>query len=105
MYTTEQIKNKAAAFADKLDRGGCSFHNGLQIGYENGFNDLQAEYEEKYRWIYCYEQLPQTAELVIVDSGNNLHACVAVAFYENEVWKYANGQKLWFRPTIWRHFL
>ena len=73
--------------------------------FKSGYETCQKEYEEKLRWIYCYEKLPKTAELVIVDSGNDLHACVAVAFYENEEWKYANGQKLWFRPIKWRHFL
>lgn len=62
-------------------------------------------YEEKLRWIQVEENLPKTAKLVIVDSGNDLHACVAVAFYENEEWKYANGQKLWFTPKLWRYFL
>ena len=73
--------------------------------YHRGYRDCRKEYEEKLRWINCYEQLPKTAELVIVDSGNDLHACVAVAFYENEEWKYSNGQKLWFRPTKWRYLL
>ena len=69
-----------------------------------GYDRACQEYEEKLRWIPIYEP-PKTAELVIVDSGENLHACVAVAFFENGIWKYANGQKLWFAPRRWRSFL
>ena len=72
--------------------------------YSKGYSECQKEYEEKLRWIPIYEP-PKTAELVIVDSGENLHACVAVAFFENGIWKYANGQKLWFAPRRWRSFL
>jgi hypothetical protein len=85
-------------------------YNGNEIqfvkrsAFQNGYEQCQKEYEEKLRWIPVAEKLPKTSELVIVDSGNYLHACVAVAFYENETWKYANGQLLWFRPTQWRSF-
>lgn len=65
---------------------------------------VKKEYEEKNKWFPIYEP-PRTAELVIVDSDNDLHACVAVAFFENEIWKYANGQTLWFNPRRWRRFL
>ena len=75
-----------------------------ESGKANGVIITKREYEEKLRWIPIYEP-PKTAELVIVDSGENLHACVAVAFFENGIWKYANGQKLWFAPRRWRSFL
>ena len=72
--------------------------------FEAGYEYCQKEYEEKLRWIPIYEP-PRTAELVIVDSDNDLHACVAVAFIENGIWKYANGKTLWFTPRRWRRFL
>ena len=80
------------------------FHNYHQEAFKQGYALCQKEYEEKLRWIPIYEP-PKTAELVIVDSGENLHACVAVAFFEDGFWKYANGQKLWFVPRRWRRFL
>lgn len=73
-------------------------------GFIAGAKHVKKEYEEKLRWIPIYEP-PKTAELVIVDSDNDLHACVAVAFIENGIWKYANGQTLWFTPRRWRRFL
>ena len=84
-------------------------YNGNEIqflkrsAFQNGYEQCQKEYEEKLRWIPIYEP-PKTAELVIVDSDNDLHACVAVAFIENGIWKYANGQTLWFTPRRWRRF-
>ena len=80
------------------------FHNYHQEAFKEGYTLCKKEYEEKLRWIPIYEP-PKTAELVIVDSGENLHACVAVAFFEDGIWKYANGQKLWFVPRRWRRFL
>ena len=81
-----------------------AYQQGAEFGYKLAENRIKKEYEEKLMWIPIYEP-PKTAELVIVDSGENLHACVAVAFFENGIWKYANGQKLWFTPRLWRSFL
>ena len=75
----------------------------IQLLFDSEIEKVKKEYEEKLRWIPIYEP-PKTAELVIVDSGENLHACVAVAFFENGIWKYANGQTLWFTPRRWRRF-
>ena len=79
------------------------YDTGRYVGFLAGFKDCEKEYEEKLRWIPIYE-LPKTSELVIVDADNDLHAYVAVAYFENEIWKYANGLPLWFRPKRWRRF-
>lgn len=76
----------------------------IQLLFDSEIEKVKKECEEKLRWIPVYEP-PKTAELVIVDSDNDLHACVAVAFIENGIWKYANGQTLWFTPRRWRRFL
>lgn len=91
-------KKETKDFLERLEN-----HN-RSLDYRHGYDDCRKEYEEKLRWIPIYEP-PKTAELVIVDSDNDLHACVAVAFIENGIWKYANGQTLWFTPRRWRRFL
>lgn len=107
---SKTLEQKAKDFSNTNGNQSCKsmreveYDTGRYVGYLAGFKDCQKEYEEKLRWIPIYEP-PKTAELVIVDSGENLHACVAVAFFENGIWKYANGQKLWFAPRRWRSFL
>lgn len=107
---SKTLEQKAKDFSNTNGNQSCKsmreveYDTGRYVGYLAGFKDCQKEYEEKLRWIPIYEP-PKTAELVIVDSGKNLHACVAVAFFENGIWKYANGKKLWFAPRRWRSFL
>ena len=96
MKTKQEIEKIADAYIDNMDSR--SFWD----SFINGYETCQKEYEEKLRWIPIYEP-PRTAELVIVDSDDGLHACVAVAFIENGIWKYANGQTLWFTPRRWRY--
>ena len=98
-----KYQESAILYAESIEDNDYTIE--IAAAFEKGYELCQKEYEEKLRWIHCYEQMPKIAELVIVDSWNDLHACVAIAFYENEEWKYANGQKLWFRPTNWRYFL
>lgn len=114
---SKTIEDKAQEFAEINEDKECNysfsynkydianaFQNGGEFGYALAENRMKKEYEWKLRWIPIYEP-PKTAELVIVDSDNDLHACVAVAFIENGTWKYANGQLLWFTPRRWRSFL
>ena len=101
-YAIERVP-ESAKFKEQIIVGN-HLREEIHDSFIRGYEQCQTEYEEKLRWIPIYEP-PKTAELVIVDSGENLHACVAVAFFENGVWKYANGQKLWFAPRRWRSFL
>lgn len=96
----ESIKADDAYHISKED-----FENYAKTDFQAGYVCCQKEYEERLRWVPVEESKPRTAELVIVDSGSDLHACVAVAFIENGIWKYANGQALWFTPRRWRRFL
>ena len=100
---TEEYVNSLTIIGD-LSHSEEEMKSYSRTDFVAGYSLCQKEYEEKLRWIPIYEP-PKTAELVIVDSDNDLHACVAVAFIENGIWKYANGQTLWFTPRRWRRFL
>jgi len=80
----ENIQQKAIDYADNIERPGCSYNQGLQRGFTEGF-------KEALKWIPIEEELPEQITNPVKQTNGNI-----LYFYEKYLIKghYYHGDRI-----------